>query len=86
MTRKDYKLIADVFSKFQEWHHGELKKADSGASALEWLYGSRLLDELQNSLMDALESDNPRFNSFEFRYAASTQAMRDQYPEVYSAK
>tara|TARA_R100000306_G_scaffold21869_1_gene25537 strand:+ start:470 stop:802 length:333 start_codon:yes stop_codon:yes gene_type:complete len=84
MTHEDYKLIADVFSKFQEWHHAELKSLHAD-SALEWLYGSRLLDGLQNNLMDALASDNPRnsasagFDRFKFMYASATPSQRERF-------
>ena len=90
MTRKDYQLIAEVLSKFEEQHaekiHALHKHKCLGKSidVWQWNYAQDVIWELKEAIADALEADNPRFDSFKFRYAASTQGQREQYDIMVS--
>lgn len=56
MTRKDYKLIADVIN----WISADMTSLDSGASTLDLV-----IERLSSRLKD----DNPNFDAVRFRRA-----------------
>jgi hypothetical protein len=60
MTRKDYQLIADTFAKFQ--------KIQNLDQTINW---SR--EDLARNLADALQADNPRFDSARFLNACGVK-------------
>ena len=75
MTRKDYKLIAEVLSKFEEQQQEKIHENNIDIRA--WRYACDVLFDLRYAFADALEADNPRFNYKKFTFAAMTPMQQE---------
>ena len=75
MTHKDYKLIAEILSKFEEQQQEKIHENNIDLRA--WWYACDALFDLRYAFADALEADNPRFNYKKFTFAVMPPSQQE---------